>query len=157
MKKGLNIILNLVLVLILIFLVFSVFKRPLLGYQVFTVRSNSMEPVLKKHDLIIIRKEKDYKLKDIITYKKKGSYITHRLIDKLNDTYVTKGDANNEIDKKINKKDVVGKYIFKISLIRYIVMVLTNPLLLILLFIPLMVLGVYLNKRRKDNYGSQKN
>lgn len=121
------------------------------------VKSNSMEPVLKKHDLIIIRKEKDYKLKDIITYKKEGSYITHRLIDKLNDTYVTKGDANNEIDKRINKKDIVGKYIFKISLIRYILMVLTNPLLLAFLFIPLMILGVYLNKRRKDNYGSQKN
>lgn len=120
------------------------------------VKSNSMEPALKVHDLIIIRKEKDYKLKDIITYKKKGSYITHRLIDKLNDTYITKGDANNEIDKKINKQDVVGKLVLKISLIRYLYNILTNPLILMLLFVPAMVIGVYLNKRRKDNYGSQK-
>lgn len=85
-----------------------------------------MVPVLSTGSLIIVNKESDYKIGDIITFKYKNNIdiipITHRIINsfqkKEETVYVTKGDANDIVDIEIIKKsEIIGKTIFVIPII----------------------------------------
>ena len=52
------------------------------GIQVFTVQSNSMEPIFNRGDIIIIKEENEYKEGDIVTYElNDNEFITHRIIE----------------------------------------------------------------------------
>lgn len=48
---------------------------------------------------------------DIITYIEDGYPITHRIISKSKDVYVTQGDFNNIPDNGIKKDKIKGKVI----------------------------------------------
>ena len=65
-------------------------------------------------DIIAIMKKEEYKEDDIITYQVNDSYfITHRIVKKEEDGYVTKGDNNNTADReKVKEKQINGKVIF---------------------------------------------
>ena len=75
--------------------------------------SNSMSPVIEKGNKIIIKKQNEYEIGDIITYiNNDGNLITHRIIKKYEDGFITKGDNNNTEDKeKVRKNQVLGKII----------------------------------------------
>lgn len=78
-----------------------VFKEELpsvFGCSVVTVMSGSMEPAFSPGDMLIIRRQEQYQVGDIVTYESEGSFITHRLVERDGDTWVTKGDANNAPD-----------------------------------------------------------
>lgn len=81
------------------------------------VKSNSMNPTLCIDDIIIIAKQKEYKVGDIIAYNYEGKYlITHRIIQEDNKDFITKGDNNNSPDKEsVNIESVQGKVIFVID------------------------------------------
>lgn len=83
----------------------------LFGYTFFEVVSGSMSPAIEKWDLIIVDLDSEYKVGDIISYKKDGVYITHRIIEINKNTIITKGDANNTIDNPITKDMVAGKVV----------------------------------------------
>lgn len=52
----------------------------------------------------------EYEKNDIIVYKMKKYVISHRVINKTNEGYITKGDANNNIDSRlVSYKEVLGK------------------------------------------------
>lgn len=108
------------------------------GYTALEVVSGSMEPTFDVGDVIIInQKKKDYKEKDIITFKDENfSYVTHR-IEKITDKgIVTKGDANSSTDEGyIESDDIVGVYVMRISKVGYIIKSIKNPITLILIFI----------------------
>ena len=94
----LSIILVIVIITLKIFLIDTNIKP--FGIQILKVDSNSMSPEFKKEDIIVIKEEKDYNIGDIITYKTKEGYlITHRIIEKDGNVYVTKGDNNNTKDE----------------------------------------------------------
>ena len=82
--------------------------------SIFQIQSGSMKPEIEIKEIIIICKSKEYKENDIITYKVNNSYfITHRIIAKTEEGYITKGDFNNTEDNKIVKKEQIqGKVIF---------------------------------------------
>ncbi len=89
------------------------------GVTILQVSSNSMVPVFKKGDFIIIKKQQTYNIGDIITYQvidgNNKYYVTHRIIEKYENesTYITKGDANNREDEnKIYENEIRGKVIF---------------------------------------------
>ena len=87
------------------------------GVTILRVSSNSMVPKLKKGDFIIIKKQSQYEVGDIITYEvieeNNGYYVTHRIIEKNENGFVTKGDANNKIDDcKVCESEIKGKVIF---------------------------------------------
>lgn len=84
------------------------------GYTYFEVASGSMSPKINKSDIIIVKKKSKYKKNDIISYKQNKSVITHRIVNIDKDKIITKGDANNNIDEQINKKNVIGKVIMTI-------------------------------------------
>lgn len=136
MKKILNIITNILLlslILILIFNIFSIFysknsgsnnQISLFGYKLFIDASNSMEPTIKKGDLVITKEIEISKLKigDIIVFYDKDNdiRITHRIanISDINGniTLITKGDKNKNYDAQIVTNDnLESKYLFKLS------------------------------------------
>lgn len=80
------------------------------GYTMFEVQTNSMARTIYAGDWIIVKFDADIKVNDIITYKKDNDFITHRVTEIKNQTYVTRGDANNTKDPDtVDRSDVVGK------------------------------------------------
>ena len=81
------------------------------------IKSNSMSPTLYVDDIIIIKRVKQYRVGDIITYNYKNEgLITHRIIEEKNNEFITKGDNNNSPDNEsINIESVEGKVIFIIN------------------------------------------
>ena len=73
-----------------------------------------MKPTLKKDDYIVIKKQSEYEIGDIITYSVEGDcLVTHRIIEKYENAFITKGDNNNVADeKKIYKENILGKVIY---------------------------------------------
>ena len=63
--------------------------------------------------IILIKKYNNYKQGDIVTYAEDSNYlITHRIIEKNNNSFKTKGDNNNsEDDKTIQLENIKGKVI----------------------------------------------
>lgn len=112
MKKIIKIIFVVILIFILCLNLFSIFNISIFGYRVFKISSGSMIPRFKVNDLVLVRKEDNYVIRDVITYKKNGSYITHRIIKINNNKYITKGDANNTEDNEgVLKQNIVGKVV----------------------------------------------
>ena len=113
---------NLIFILLIIFLILNLFLKfcvlkndaNLFGITILKVSSNSMFPTIKKDDYIVIKKQKDYEIGDIITFKsKEDCLITHRIIEKYENVFITKGDNNNISDDEQVKKDVIfGKVIY---------------------------------------------
>ncbi len=88
------------------------------GIQILIVSSNSMKPEFQKNDIIIIKEEKEYNIGDIVTFiDKEGNLVTHRIIEKYENAFYTKGDNNNTKDEsKISYSEISGKVIFTIKL-----------------------------------------
>ena len=113
---------NVILVMSVVFFLISLFlkmncpsNKPIqpFGITILNVMSNSMKPTFEKGDKIVVKKQKDYEVWDIITYiDNDKNLITHRIIEKYEDGFITKGDNNNTEDKeKVRKNQVLGKII----------------------------------------------
>lgn len=113
---------NVILVMSVVFFLISLFlkmncpsNKPIqpFGITILNVMSNSMKPTFEKGDKIVVKKQKDYEVGDIITYiDNDKNLITHRIIEKYEDGFITKGDNNNTEDKeKVRKNQVLGKII----------------------------------------------
>ena len=86
------------------------------GYTYFVVATGSMSGTIEVNDIIFVRLTKNVEVDDIVTYKNRdGDLITHRLINKTGDSYVTKGDVNNVADEAITKNQIIGKVKLVIS------------------------------------------
>jgi len=123
------------------FISINVLKKDLAsinGYATLEVVSGSMEPTIDTGDLIVInQKDKKYNKNDIITFKDvNSSYVTHRIIKIDGKKIITKGDNNNSKDEGyITKDKIVGKYVFKINKMGFLVKSIKNPVTLTIIFI----------------------
>ena len=88
----------------------------LLGYQMLSVDSGSMEPIFPKDSLIFVKTVDPSELQadDVITFTvdEKGTLVTHRIVAVLQDerSFITRGDANNTNDPNtVPFGNVVGK------------------------------------------------
>lgn len=120
-----------------VFLVVFFFGR----YKLMVVLSGSMEPAIKMGSIVVIKPEKNYIKKDIITYQdlaKSKTTITHRVFEASGSAYITKGDANKIPDTtKIFPKQIIGKVIFVIPYLGYPVsFTKTLPGLILVIVIP---------------------
>ena len=130
----------------------------LIGMQVFTVLSGSMEPAYHTGSLIYV-KDVDYtQLKDgdVITFMlDEDTVATHRIVGVVPDEndptvirYRTKGDANEAEDGTlVHYKNVIGSPVFSIPKLGYVTNYIQNPpgtyiaisagaVLLLLVFLP---------------------
>ena len=152
LKKIIYTILLIITLLILVFNIFSALEKSFFGYRIFEVGSGSMEPVLSVNELIIIKEEKEYKEKDIVTYRSGENYITHRIISVSGDRIVTQGDSNNVADEPIKKDDIIGKYVYSLKMKGFAVYLLSVTKFWILLFL----IGILITALLPDRYKMKK-
>lgn len=154
LKKVWNVVSTILVVVVVVSAVFLMGSR-LLGYQVYTVISGSMEPAYSVGDLVYVRPVdsiEDIKVKDAITFvlNEELTVATHRVveIDIENQRLYTKGDANDVADANpVHFKNVIGVVQFSIPLLGYVSDFIQNPpgmyitiaagaVLIILVFLP---------------------
>ncbi len=100
------------------------------------VKSGSMEPGIKTGGIVVIKPADFYNVGDVITFGADTQTqipTTHRIVEKngsgQNTTFVTKGDANEEIDpQSVALSEVSGKVWFTIPYVGYILDFAKKPL-----------------------------
>ena len=126
------------------------FALYLFGYRALVVVSGSMEPDIKIGSVIYIKTyEQDeiyehVKVGDYITFvNNEGHNVTHAVIyiNPSNDEIQTQGIREGAaVDDKISSTDFVGKFVFTISYLGFIVKVIGSPAFIIA-FISVIVVG----------------
>lgn len=110
----------------------------LIGMQVFTVLSGSMEPTYHVGALIYVKKVDPMKLQsgDVITFMlDEDTVATHRIVEVVPDEqdpsvirFRTKGDANDAVDGSlVHYKNVLGTPVFTIPKLGYLASYIQNP------------------------------
>lgn len=92
------------------------------GVKTYTVQSGSMEPKIKTGSVIFVLPQMSYDVGDIVTrtVSQNDMTITHRIIEKNEDHFITKGDANNVADPDpLHTNEIIGKVRFSIPLLGY--------------------------------------
>ena len=150
-KQVVRWIVNGLTVLLLIVLVMVVYGKCVLmftdkeypnyfGYTVFEVASGSMEPTLYTNDVILIKLTKEnLNQGDIIAFKNDNAIITHRIIFIDGDTLTVKGDNNNTIDMPIKRSQIIGEVIKVYPKLGIWKKVITEPKILIAIFVTLLL------------------
>lgn len=120
-----NIILDIIIVILVVSIIFGFLNKnkpvPVMGYYFFTVMSGSMEDSLHVGDSIISKKVDNYKVGDIVTYKVKGAYVTHRIVKIKGNSVTTKGDANQIEDPAFDKSEILCKFVYKSGWLNFLV------------------------------------
>jgi len=90
------------------------------------VSSASMSPTLNVGDLIVIAKNSDVRIGDVIVFYPPGrqSPVVHRVVEVIRvnggRAFRTKGDANRDVDPWLIHEDrVLGEVVFKVPLMGY--------------------------------------
>lgn len=81
------------------------------GVYMTTTEGDSMAPMLKTGDKIVVRKP-TFPLKkyDIPVYRRDGHYIMHRIVKVTKSGYVICGDNRTHLERDITDKDIVGVF-----------------------------------------------
>ena len=151
--RVLSIALIVIEVLIIIFLVVSKVQGDtptLFGYQMYFIRTGSMEPYLEPGDVIISKKYDGRELVsgengDVVTYRgsigNRAELITHRVIEVDGDEIITQGDANNVADSPITKNEIEAVMVYKTVVIEKIYKVISTTWgFWLLIFMPIAIL-----------------
>ncbi len=105
-----NFIFRIWYLLILIYLL--IFIPSFWGHKPLVVISGSMEPILKVGGILYYHEQdiSEFKNGDILVYSTKKHIISHRIVDKTETGFITKGDANSSNDYlEIKKEQILGK------------------------------------------------
>jgi len=157
LKKVWNVISTIVVVVAVVFAVLLVGAR-VVGLQVYTVLSGSMEPTYHTGSLIYVKEVDPFEIEEgqVITYMlDEDTLSTHRVVEVVPDEedatvvrFRTKGDANDAEDGGlVHYKNVVGTPVFTIPYMGYVTNYIQNPpgtyvaiaagaIFLMLMFIP---------------------
>lgn len=118
------------------------------NYKLLIVNSGSMEPNINIGSVVAIVPSENYKVGEIVTFpdpqqSNPKKTVTHRIFsinsdESGNKYFATKGDANDGVDNKlIAESEVIGKYIFDIPYLGYILgYIKTLPGLVLIIIIP---------------------
>lgn len=99
------------------------------GYSSAVVISGSMAGSIEIDDMVLIHKQDDYQVGDVITFESGSSLVTHRIVDEENGEFITKGDANNTEDMEpVLFENIIGKVVFVIPKIGVFIQYLQTPL-----------------------------
>ena len=137
MKKIWDIITTVLVGIVVLLAVLLVGAR-VIGLQVFTVLSGSMEPAYHTGSLIYVKEEDAFELEtgDVITFMlNEDTVATHRIVEVVPDEtdssvirFRTKGDANNVEDGSlVHYKNVIGTPVFTIPYLGYVASYIQKP------------------------------
>lgn len=157
LKKIWNIVTS-VLVAVVVIVALLLAGARVVGLQVFTVLSGSMEPTYHTGSVIYVKKVDPFTIEEgqVITFMMdEDTVATHRVVGIVPDEedpsvirFRTKGDANNAEDGTlVHYKNVIGTPVFTIPYLGYVVSYIQSPpglyvalcggaILILLLFIP---------------------
>lgn len=99
------------------------------SYRAYVITSGSMEPTVKTASVIVTRSQTNYNIGDIVTFKNGKQVVTHR-IDGVNEnnTFSTKGDANEEADRgELESANIIGERFIVLPYAGYFVSFLKTP------------------------------
>ena len=152
-KASINLIMTIFIILGIIIIVLYI-----IGIEPFVVESGSMEPALHKGSLCFINKHIKYeniKENDIIAFNlKTGEKVTHRVIHITDQGFETKGDFNNSSDGiSTTKNNYIGKNIFSIPKLGYIISLTQTTFGKIILWIAtvIILLSIIFLRNKKNN------
>lgn len=151
-KKILNILKVIILILLILFALFTVYQKVFpnnpsaFGFSTYSIITKSMEPVLKKGDVILVqeRNTSSYKVGDIITFKGtsgdlKGKIVTHEIVgiklENGKNIFYTKGIQNISEDPAVYEDEILGKYIYKFKFFSLIERIMDTKIGFILIII----------------------
>lgn len=151
-KKILNILKIIILILLILFALFTVYQKVFpnnpsaFGFRTYSIITKSMEPVLKKGDVILVqeRNTSSYKVGDIITFKGtsgdlKGKIVTHEIVgiklENGKNIFYTKGIQNISEDPAVYENEILGKYIYKFKFFSLIERIMNTKIGFILIII----------------------
>lgn len=166
LQNILNVILNILIGIFSIILLISLYNNiqiklfgkdysDFFGYSIFEVQTGSMKPEIDPGDWIIVKATQDINLKDIVTFRKDGEFITHRVIGTYNETYVTKGDANTSKDDPIDKSQIVGKVTKILPNFGIFKKTIFNPAVLISIIITIFICNIVFKDNLKNSNGKE--
>lgn len=138
----------------------AVFFLPKIGISVDIVMSGSMEPTLKTGGIVFTdTKRTEPSVGDIVTFRNAKGKVSHRVVAKQKQSYITKGDANNTEDVSLlEPEQIIGTVILTVPLLGYAAELLKEKtvgmLLLLMIFQELVFLviewkGERIEKRRR--------
>ena len=121
MSKIIKRIFDVIFIFIILVLVSYFVLRFNKKIEIYNVRTGSMEDNIHVGDYVLIATKKNYEIGDVVTFKKDGYLVTHRIIKKDGNMFVTKGDANNDEDGPIYLDQIVGKVIFIGGILNFVI------------------------------------
>lgn len=91
---------------------------------------NSMKGTIDSGTFVVIKPEQEYMLGDIIAFvNEDGKNVIHRIVDKTEEGFITKGDNNRRDDPGIvNAENIIGRSIFVAPFVGFTSMFLQTPL-----------------------------
>lgn len=127
-----------IIVVLVVLLAFLLGGVRLLGMQVFTVLSGSMEPSYHTGSLIYVKEAetKEIEAGQVITFMlDEDTVATHRVVEVVSDEedssvirFRTKGDANDAVDGGlVHYKNVIGVPVFSIPKLGYFASYIQSP------------------------------
>lgn len=160
-EKVINLLLNILIIIFGVILLISLYTgiqskilgneyANFFGYSMFEVQTGSMAEAINAGDCIIVKHTQSAKIKDIITYKQNSDFITHRVIEIYNGTYITKGDANSAKDEPIDQKQIVGKVVKILPNFGILRKTIFNPAVLITMIVTLLLFNFAFKKNKKE-------
>ena len=123
----------------------------ILGYQMLTIDSGSMEPNMPVDSLIFVKQTDPSTLKknDVITFTidVEGTLVTHRIVSVRTEdrTFITKGDANPVSDSvTVSRDKILGVYVRKSGVYMWLGSFAdTNKLFMLMVLIPLTLICLF--------------
>ena len=100
------------IIYILLIIYLLIFVPSLWGQKPLVVISGSMEPTLKVGGILYYEKINIDELDegDILVYQANDHIISHRIVDIIENDFITKGDKNNSVDNYlVSSNQVLGK------------------------------------------------
>jgi len=171
-KEIINVFFLISYIVTILFLIYFIMQTALqTQFPVGIAISNSMEPYIKKGDLIFIRGMDPAEIKsgtvsdktgDIIAFDARGLWdgapdtpIVHRVVKKWQTAsgwyFRTKGDASPTIDRAaIPENRIYGIMCGKIPLIGWLIIALTNPIILISVIAVILLVPLILRRKKKE-------
>lgn len=113
------------------------------GTAAFTVASNSMSPAIPAGSVVYVHDTGEYDPGDVITYRRGGRAVTHRIVAETDGGYVTAGDANEAPDEwNVEEEEaIVGEVVFSLPVYGTVLSVVDSPLgYLLAVLLPTLVL-----------------
>jgi len=98
------------------------------GAGSYVVASNSMSPAISAGSLVYVVDAGEYKVGDVVTFRRDGTLVTHRIVETGPDHYVTSGDANDGPDAPIPPDAIVGEVVLSLPLYGYFFDVASTPI-----------------------------